>query len=103
MGGFDSSGDRRFEPNFIANGRLVTTEMILSATGIAAVFALYEFCRKQDLRTHSTTSINAKSPLVFATGSSVLCVVGQSQLSQPRGSPQFRAANLWTEFSAHNR
>jgi hypothetical protein len=39
-----------FEPNFIANGPIVTTDMILSAAGIAAVFASYEFCRKQDLK-----------------------------------------------------
>jgi hypothetical protein len=35
-----------FEPNLIANGALVTTDMTLSTAAIGAVFALYWFCRK---------------------------------------------------------
>ncbi len=33
-----------FEPNLIANGALVTTDVALTATGITAVFALYLYC-----------------------------------------------------------
>ena len=35
-----------FEPNLIAHGTLVTTDMALTATAFAAVFALYRFCQK---------------------------------------------------------
>jgi hypothetical protein len=34
-----------FEPNLIANGALVTTDMAITATAFAAVIALYSFCR----------------------------------------------------------
>jgi 4-amino-4-deoxy-L-arabinose transferase-like glycosyltransferase len=34
-----------FEPNLIANGSIVTTDMALSATAFAAFYALYRFCR----------------------------------------------------------
>lgn len=39
-----------FEPNLIANGALVTTDMPLTATAFAAVLAVYAFCRKPNRR-----------------------------------------------------
>src|SRR5215213_5041543 len=39
-----------FEPNLLANGALVTTDMTLTATAFAAVIALYAFCRKPNWR-----------------------------------------------------
>ncbi len=38
-----------FEPNLIANGSLVTTDMVLTATAFAAVYALYHFCQKPNV------------------------------------------------------
>jgi 4-amino-4-deoxy-L-arabinose transferase-like glycosyltransferase len=35
-----------FEPNLIAHGSLVTTDMAISATAFAAVYAVYRFCQK---------------------------------------------------------
>lgn len=37
-----------FEPNLIAHGSIVTTDMVLTATAFAAVFALYRFRKKQN-------------------------------------------------------
>jgi hypothetical protein len=39
-----------FEPNLIANGALVATDVTLTATAFAAVLALYVFCRKPNWR-----------------------------------------------------
>ncbi len=39
-----------FEPNLVANGVLVTTDMTLTATAFAAVIALYGFCRNPNWR-----------------------------------------------------
>ena len=36
-----------FEPNFIAHGSLVTTDVAISATAFGAVYALYRFCKLQ--------------------------------------------------------
>lgn len=36
-----------FEPNLIAHGSLVTTDMAISATSLAAIYALYRFARNQ--------------------------------------------------------
>ena len=38
-----------FEPNLIAHGSLVTTDMALTATAFAAVYALYRYRRKPDV------------------------------------------------------
>ena len=38
-----------FEPNLIAHGTLVTTDMALTATAFGAVFALYRFCQKPNV------------------------------------------------------
>jgi len=38
-----------FEPNLVANGSLVTTDMAISFTAFAAVWALYRFRQKQNL------------------------------------------------------
>lgn len=35
-----------FEPNLLANGALVTTDMTIAATGFAATVAIYFYCRK---------------------------------------------------------
>jgi len=35
-----------FEPSLIGHGSIVTTDMAISATAFAAVYALYRFCRK---------------------------------------------------------
>ena len=39
-----------FEPNLIANGALVTTDMTLTATAFAAVLAVYAYCRTPNWR-----------------------------------------------------
>ncbi len=39
-----------FEPNLIANGALVTTDMTIAATAFAAAIALYGFCRAPNWR-----------------------------------------------------
>ena len=36
-----------FEPNFIAHGSLVTTDMAISATALGAIYALYRFAKNQ--------------------------------------------------------
>ncbi len=38
-----------FEPNLVAHGTLVTTDMTLSATAFAAALALYRFCQKPNM------------------------------------------------------
>jgi 4-amino-4-deoxy-L-arabinose transferase-like glycosyltransferase len=38
-----------FEPNLIAHGTLVTTDMTLSAMAFAAVYAFYQFCQKPNV------------------------------------------------------
>ena len=36
-----------FEPNLIAHGSIVTTDMAISATSFGAIYALYRYCREQ--------------------------------------------------------
>jgi hypothetical protein len=38
-----------FEPNLIAHGSIVTTDMAISATAFGAAYALYRFCKEQTL------------------------------------------------------
>ena len=38
-----------FEPNLIAHGSIVTTDMAISATAFGAVYAMYRFCAKETL------------------------------------------------------
>lgn len=38
-----------FEPNLVANGSLVTTDMAIATTAFAAVYALYRFRQKQNV------------------------------------------------------
>jgi dolichyl-phosphate-mannose-protein mannosyltransferase len=46
-----------FEPNLIAHGALVMTDMALAATAFAAVYALYGFCRKSNARRFAATGL----------------------------------------------
>jgi dolichyl-phosphate-mannose--protein O-mannosyl transferase len=46
-----------FEPNLIAHGALVMTDMALAATAFAAVYALYGFCRKSNALRFAATGL----------------------------------------------
>lgn len=62
-----------FEPNLIANGAIVTTDMTISAAAVGAVFALYSFCRKPSILRFLVTGL-ALGLLLAAKHSAVIFV-----------------------------
>jgi hypothetical protein len=62
-----------FEPNLIANGSLVTTDMAVTATAFAAVYALYRY-RLKSSRTRFASAALAAGLLLAAKHSAVIFV-----------------------------
>jgi hypothetical protein len=81
-----------FEPSIIGHGSQVTTDMAISATAFAAVYALYRFCRKSNgLRFMTVGSafglmLAAKHSAVFFVGILFVLLIAEAVLFRQSGT-----------------
>lgn len=82
-----------FEPTLIGHGSVVTTDMALSATSFAFIYALYRFCREASwfrlmiVGLAFGLMLSAKHSAVFFVGISFALVIADAVLFRPSESP----------------
>jgi 4-amino-4-deoxy-L-arabinose transferase-like glycosyltransferase len=95
-----------FEPNLIGNGSQVMTDMAISATAFAAVYALYRFCRKASWLNFLIVGaalglmLSAKHSAVFFVGILFVLLIADAVLFRQKESPLPRQLVQRTAFFA---
>lgn len=85
-----------FEPSLIGHGSIVTTDMAISATAFAAVYALYRFCRMAVWLRFLTVGaafglmLSAKHSAVFFVGILFVLFIADAVLFRQKDSPMPR-------------